>query len=125
DFLLAPFFIQEFYEGHGTLDNVMQVKYEDIVAQPEENVRKIYEWLEIPFSDDVLMIGRNEKVRGIYGDDVYRKQPKNAITHESTDAWRKTILANKELFAFFAEYQAYLSDEFIGRYGYERNDFRV
>src|SRR5690606_38765859 len=83
DFLVAPLLIQEFCERYGHEDGVLELKYENIVSDPGTTVREAYEWLDIPFTDDVLAIGNNEKVKGIFGDDVYRKEPSRTIVSEN------------------------------------------
>lgn len=118
DFLSAPFLIQEFCETHGNAPNVMVVKYEEVLATPETKVKEMYEWLGIPFNADVLQVEKNEKVKGIFGDDVYKKKPLEGIKSNHSDSWREN-LSNKEFRRLFAGYQEFLTPDFIRRYGYE------
>lgn len=124
DFLVAPFLIQEFCEKNISLTNVFQVKYEDIVSAPERVVERIYKWLDIPFTASVLNIEKNDKVKGIYGDDVYKREPLKNIQVKRADSWRE-MLEDKELAAFFSDYQKYLSEEFIKKYGYSTEKFNT
>jgi hypothetical protein len=124
DFLAAPFLIQEFCEAQETNPNVRIVKYEDIVGNPDAAISGIYQWLNIPFDKTVLDFGSNEKVKGIFGDDVYKKEPLKEIKDSKSDSW-KSALENKEVSTFFYEYQEYLSCDFIRKYGYSKEKFNM
>jgi hypothetical protein len=123
DFLVAPFLIQEFCEKHGKEEGTYIVKYEDILSAPEKSVKEMYDWLKIPFGPEVLQLGKNEKVKGIYGDDVYREKPLQEIKASHTDAWRES-LSGKGLQQLFAGYEQFLSKDFISRYGYSPENFK-
>jgi hypothetical protein len=122
DFLAAPFLIQDFCEQQGANENVRIVKYEDIVSAPENIVGEIYKWLNIPFDKSVLELDKNDKVKGIFGDDVYRKEPLKEIKNSKSDSWREAA-SDKTVAAFFYEYQEFLSAPFLQRYGYNIEKF--
>ena len=122
DFLAAPFLIQQFLEKNGLEKNLFEVKYEDIVSSSSITVKSIYDWLGIPFNESVLELERNKKAEGIYGDDVYKKEPLKEIKSGSMNSWRE-ILADKEMMGFFSEYQKFLSEEFVSKYGYSPEKF--
>jgi hypothetical protein len=94
DFLEAPKKIQNFSNQYRKVPNLFEVKYEDLVADPKENVKHIYEWIGIPFTDDVLEIGKNEKVKGIYGDDVYKKKSAGTIQPDKSADWQQWKIKN-------------------------------
>ena len=123
DFLVAPFNIQDFCKKNTDNPNVLEVKYEDIVSQPEIAVKNIYQWLTIPFDMNVLKLEGNEKVKGIFGDDVYKKEPLSEIKSALSDSWRSS-LSNKEVVNFYSDYQDYLSPGFIREYGYDTEEFK-
>lgn len=125
DFLVAPFLIQDFCDRFGSRPNVLEVAYESIISDPVRVVKSIYDWLGIPFSSDVLKIDQNEKVKGIFGDDVYGRSPSGRISEEKADTWKQAVLASPELTQFFSEYQSYLSVDFLNRYGYEQTNFKL
>lgn len=118
DFLCAPKLIQQFYTAHKDAPNVMEVKYESILADPATEVKAIYTWLGIPYSDEVLEVGNNEKVKGIYGDDVYKAEPLKKIDPALGDHW-KSVLGDKKMAKFLSAYQEYLGTDFLKAYGYE------
>lgn len=122
DFLVAPFLIQEFCENYGDKKNVITVKYEDIVLKPKENITELYAWLGLSFNETVLQVGNNEKVKGLFGDDVYKKSPLQEITPGLSNSWR-SILKEKEMPRFFDEYGQFLTDAFMSKYGYEPETF--
>lgn len=124
DFLIAPYLIQEFIKNYPNLPNVKVVKYEEIVSNPEHEVKKLYDWLAIPFSPAVLSIADNRKVAGMFGDDAQKDQPLPSISAKSLDLWKATVFNNLELSYFFEQYQNYLTPEFLELYGYEPINFK-
>jgi hypothetical protein len=122
DFLVAPFLIQDFCEKHGSKPNVFEVQYEHIVSNPQEAVKAMYDWLNIPFDASVLDIDKNAKVKGMFGDDVYKKEPLKEIKSALSDSWRDS-LSDKKRKEFFGGYQQFLGAEFISKYGYATEDF--
>jgi hypothetical protein len=118
DFLAAPQKIQKFASLQKSNPKVMEVKYEDIVSSPEEKIKDMYQWADLPFSQDVLNIGANTKVKGMYGDDVYKKKSANTIEPDKNANWEIKIKADKNLSRFFDEYSAYLGSSFLREYGY-------
>jgi len=123
DFLIAPFRIQEFCDRYGKCANVFVMNYESIVNEPRNSVKNAYSWLGIPFTDDVLSVGDNEKVKGIFGDDVYRKEPLRTIVAENASAWKKAVESDRRLLSFFKGYQDFLTRDFLVRYGYPDTTF--
>lgn len=118
DFLFAPQKIQNFLESHKDEKNIYEVKYEDIVKDSVLVVGQIYEWMNIPFTKEVLEIGKNEKVKGIYGDDVYKKSSADKVQADKNANWQEKISRDKSLERFYGEYYEYLGKEFLTDYGY-------
>ena len=118
DFLIAPQLIQEFCDTHGKKTNVKEVYYENILSDPKNKTKEIYDWLNIPFDEHVLDLGKNEKIAGLFGDDAQKEQPLKTINSDLKDSW-KDQLGDKSVAAFFSLYQNYLSSEFLKKYGYE------
>src|SRR5690606_9206469 len=104
--------------------NVLELKYEHIVTDPQSTVKAAYDWLSIPFSQEVLQVGKNEKVRGIFGDDVYRKEPLRTIVPENADAWKSAVESDRKLLSFFRGYHEFLTRDFLARYGYPEINFK-
>lgn len=122
DFLIAPLRIQEFAEKNSERDNFYEVTYESLVTDPQSGLKSIYNWLQIPFTTAALDIAQNDKVKGLFGDDVYRKKPLESINPALSDNWQ-SVKSNKSLSRFFASYQNYLGADFIKRYGYGCENF--
>lgn len=124
DFLVAPFRIQEFCDRYGKSGSVLELKYEHIVSDPHNAVKAAYDWLDIPFTEEVLEVGKNEKVRGIFGDDVYRKEPLRTIVSGNADTWKNAVESDRKLLSFFRGYQEFLTRDFLTRYGYPEMNFK-
>ncbi len=122
DFLVAPSLIQEFCEKNGSRPNVFETTYESIVSKPQVAVKAIYDWVGIPFDERVLELEKNAKVKGVFGDDVYKKEPLKEIKSALSDSWRES-LSHKSRMDFFHGYQKYLTVEFLSRYGYTAEEF--
>ena len=123
DFFIGPFKIQEFHDIHINNSNVFEIKYESLVKEPDKLTEKIYEWLNIPYNEEVLKIGSNTKVSGIYGDDVYKKTIQADISVKNAENWKSTC-NHEPLKSFFIEYNRFLGNDFIKKYGYEPLDWK-
>ena len=123
DFLIAPFKIQNFLDKNLGLDNVLEVKYEALAQEPTKLTKKIYQWLPIPFYEGVLSLAKNQKVSGIYGDDIYKEHISTKVKSDSIEEWIKNC--DKEpLRSFFKDYADYLTPEFLTHYGYDTVPWR-
>jgi hypothetical protein len=116
DFLKAPFLIQEFCEKYAHKANVRIVNYEALVKNTREEVKAVYEWLNLPFNEEVLRIGENEKVKGMFGDDAQKKDPLKEVTVKK-EPWEE-LLKSKEMAFFFLLYEKQLGADLLKRYGY-------
>jgi len=123
DFLVAPFLLQDFCEKNKENKNVFVVKYEDILSEPENSIKNIYAWLSIPFDRSVMDLEKNDKVKGLFGDDAYKKKVLTEINDKNRDRWMN-VFSDKELSNLFSEYQKYLKAEFIQKYGYKNEKFK-
>jgi hypothetical protein len=125
DFLTAPSLIQEFFNKYEALPNVRQIRYEDILENPSSKVKELYDWLEIPFDEDVLQIGKNNKVKGIFGDDVYKHEALENVKSGDSSVWTEEVRSDRKLSRFFNDYQDFLTADFIQAYGYESFRFKT
>lgn len=124
DFLNAPFLIHDFCKKQETNNNVHILNYESLVQSPADTVKRIYDWLGISFDEKVLDAGDNEKVKGMYGDDVYKKKSLKSVKGEGIESWLSLVQNDKSLSTFYYEYQNYLSPKFLNEYGYETVPFK-
>nr|WKN36977.1 sulfotransferase [Tunicatimonas sp. TK19036] len=118
DFLTGPFKVQEFSAAQSGNPNVLEIKYEALVSEPQKYTQKLYQWLAIPYEEAVLDITANAKATGIYGDDVYKKNIFTHVSEDSIDSWRE-LCSQEPLKGFFVDYNQFLGDRFIKNYGYE------
>jgi hypothetical protein len=115
DLLRAPTLIQGFIDSHRGDPNVIEVKYEDIVSDPEGKFGMLYSWLSIPFHRDLLHYSENKKYTGIFGDQLgIKKHGKPSV--DSLDSW-KTLQEHRFWSQFIKGYSAYLGENFMKRYG--------
>jgi hypothetical protein len=70
DLIEAPRLMQDFVKAHGSSSRVMSVEYESLIQQPEQSFSRIFEWLDLEFSESLLNYQRNESYAGKYGDPV-------------------------------------------------------
>lgn len=113
DLLLAPQQIHAFCEKNKKNKNVCTLKYEDLIANPTEEVKKLYEWIGIPFTAMVLNTENNSKYKGIYGDPYQNTTVETDVMIE--DARKKEIAPDFK--NFIIGYTHYLSPAFLGVYG--------
>lgn len=113
DILLAPKQIQAFSEKNIANKNVYTLRYEDLTSNLNDEVKKLYEWIGIPFTAKVINTENNIKYKGLYGDPY-----QNSVLETSAlikDAQKKEITPDfKE---FIIGYSHYLTPEFLKVYG--------
>ena len=115
DILKAPFLMQQFIEKNKTNDNVREVLYENLTKSPEDEIAKLYKWLDIEFDSSVLDYKKNNKTEGVMGDKVGVYKYDKVINHQGN---RKELLDKSSFWkAFFQGYTAYLGADFLCKYG--------
>lgn len=123
DLLKAPYLLHKFSEEHKHNDNVLTVHYESIINNPSKEIEFIYNWLGIPFHNDFLNYGDNQKFKGLFGDST-GVNIDNLPNNISLNKW-KTIYDHKEWKALANGYAFYLTENFLDAYGdYEGIEFR-
>ncbi len=118
DLLEAPFIIEDLSEKFTHDNNCITVRYEDIVEKPDVTIKKIYEWLGIPYSDNYLDYSNNNTFKGKYGDPT-------GVHHRSAPEGKKQT-AEKTLDNYWDPllkgYAHYLGAEFLKNYGGYKED---
>jgi len=66
DLLAAPRLLTAF--AAESTQQARVVHYESLVAQPENTIRELCHWLELPYRPDMLDYGRHSRPKGRYGD---------------------------------------------------------
>jgi len=116
DILYAPFLIQTFLEKNRSDDqHVREVIYEDLVQNPEEEVKALFEWLNISYDSSVLDYSRNDRYRGLMGDKAGNKE-RDKPTDEDVDKWQKKF-TDSYWSDFFKGYAAFSGKDFLSSYG--------
>lgn len=115
DILNAPFILQNFAKKHETNSQVYQLRYEDLVSQPEKQMEALCQWLELPFSKEMLNYGGNKKYHGYLGDPKGVKQAKKPNIN-SLNEW-EALFQDSYWKEFVLGYHDYLSTEFLRDYG--------
>lgn len=113
DLILAPFVINNFWKANINDENVYALKYEEILENPKLEIKKIYKWIGIEYSDKVLNISRNEKYKGMFGDPYQNsklgyKEAKNRSKQKKLSKFHNSILSG---------YYAFLGQDFLDEYG--------
>jgi hypothetical protein len=119
DFLTAPKIIDQIWKNSDQKNNCYRLKYEDLLDDPKNVSKDLYQWLNLPFDESVLNLDRNKKTSGVFGDDIYRDKPSGMIDASEKSKWKNVVESDKHLKLFFKEYSDYLGDAFIREYGYE------
>lgn len=80
DILLAPVLLDKFYSTQANNKNVRRLYYEDLIENAEQEIKSLFEWLKIPFSNGILDFDKNAKTSGKRGDRVGINRYKNIAT---------------------------------------------
>lgn len=130
DLLHGPQLMHDFLLDRKDDPNVIEVKYEDLLADPSGAVRSLYEQLGLSYSDDVLDYSSNQEYKGKFGDQ------KGAPSNTRMEARHEKPWADKvegTWYEKFAKgYAHHLGQEFLEQYGgysakgaMRTKDFRV
>ena len=115
DLLLGPKLIQDFSVKEADNPNVYSIHYEDIVKNPKNEIKSLYNWLNLPFSNEVLDYSSNTKHIGQMGDPtgIHQNSTPNI---NSLDKWKEVY--NDELWTdFYCGYAHFLTNNFLKEYG--------
>ncbi len=116
DILYAPFLIQTFLEENRSNDeHVREVFYENLVQKQEKEIEELYKWLGIPYDSSVLDYSKNDRYKGLMGDQKGIKERRKP-TDESVDTWQRKF-TDTYWGDFFKGYSAFLGKDFISSYG--------
>jgi len=115
DLLIAPKKIQSFCSIHKDNPNVYVIKYEDLIEEKKQQIKKIYDWIGIDYVDDVIDVSNNSKYKGKYGD-PYQNSNQKSNQKVLTQEFRNFLLG----------YNNYLGKDFLAEYSYhfEEDDFK-
>lgn len=98
----------------------LHVRYEDLVATPEDKMREVYDYVGVPFEADTIDYGEREPAshseKGL-GDPIGVKQHKRPST-ASVDKWAKEAIHDPDKLAFMRSLIERLNPEDLTTLGY-------
>ncbi|SFC73981.1 Sulfotransferase family protein [Zunongwangia mangrovi] len=113
DLLLAPSIIADFCDLNRYNKNVYVVKYEKLIENNEIEIKKLYDWIGVGYTDEVLDVSKNQKYKGAFGDPYQNsvlgyKEAKKRSKRKALNEFQKCILNG---------YANFLGEEFLLNYG--------
>lgn len=102
-------------------DKVMCIQYEEIIVNPEIEIKKICNFIGLDFQNKMIEYGKNQLPKWSYGDQgaVYKKIKPDA---EHKEKWIKNI-NNSQTWRVMKDYLDYLGKDRIKRLGYSFEKF--
>lgn len=95
------------------------VRYEDLISNPEPELRRIFDYLGIPFDSNSLETFSSVRLEGRMGDQVGTRYQE--VSHEPLHKWQRT-LANPIRKAWCRRYLRWIGEERLLVMGYELNE---
>ena len=123
DILNAPMILNEFLIKNEDNPNVISLRYEDLVEKPEFHINRLYNWLGIKFSINVLDYKGNDKYKGHMGDPTGVNREPKAHTN-SLKNWEK-LVGDKYWGNFINGYYKYFGTTFLKDYGQYHQDLNI
>jgi hypothetical protein len=113
DLLLGPKLIQEFIDNSSST-NIYEMRYEDIYNNDFLNIKRVFQWLNIDYTDDFFDYPNNKKLQGKFGDQTISK------TYDASGITLYNSILNNNYWDNFAlGYLNYFGRDFLNRYGYK------
>lgn len=116
DLILAPRNITQLKkQGY---DNVLSLRYEQLVTRPQETLAHLCAFLEIPFIESMIEYGEYQPPSGSFGDNTHIRRV-NRPTPERIDIW-KELNRDQQTSQLAIGYLDELGSEIISLMGYDR-----
>ncbi len=75
-----------------THENICSVKYEDLVKEPEKNLKKIFSFTNLNYTDQILQnFNKDENLNFSEKFEPWKKNNKNSIDAKSMFKWKKKV----------------------------------
>ncbi len=97
----------------------VHVRYEDVVQQPEVELRKICEHLALPFEPGMVEYGKQKHITKSYGDPMSVEKHQRPVK-ESLDTWAGDLLARPEARRVAEEIVGGLDAAHLAAWGYPK-----
>jgi hypothetical protein len=109
--------------------SLVHLRYEDLVAEPERELRRVFEHLELPFEASVIEYGQAEKATGTsagrgLGDPIGVAQHSRPVT-DSVERWVAEITCDPERTRIALECLDALDPRDVETWGYRVAELRV
>ena len=113
DLLLAPKRLNDFCKKQSENPNIYSIHYKDLLLNTENEMKDIYKWCGLKYSEEVMNVNSNQKYKGEYGDPL-----QNTLTgySEAKEMVDKNEL-KKEFVSFLQGYANFLGQDFLNEYG--------
>lgn len=121
DLIIAPSKLLEFVKRNKDNPNVRSLRYEDLASNTRQETKALYEWLEIPFTDQVLQTELNSKFKGAFGD-PYQNSNLDYVKEKHRS---KTKAINNKLKEFLQGYAYYLNVDYLNYFGYSKDIYKA
>lgn len=101
---------------------MVHVAYENLVQRPEEEMRRVFAFLELPFEAGVIDYGKHEHESKGLGDPLGVKQHSRPVT-DSVEKWAHELAADPAKLAIVRDMVARIDDADLEIWGFSRTTF--
>jgi len=101
---------------------IVQVGYEQLVQHPEPEMRRVYEFLELPFDAETIEYGRHEFDSKGLGDPLGVAQHSRPVT-DSVEKWAHELAADPAKLAIVRDMVGTIDDADLETWGFPRATF--
>lgn len=98
----------------------VQVRYEDLVADPEPAMRAIFDHIGVPFEPETITYGKHKHISKSFGDPMSVEKHERPVT-DSVDTWAQDLLARPEAMRIARENVAALDPAHVAAWGYDKD----
>jgi hypothetical protein len=101
---------------------LVRVAYEDLVQRPEDEMRRVFVFLELPFEADTIEYGKHEHEAKGLGDPLGVKQHSRPVT-DSVEKWAHELAADPAKLAMVRDMVGRIDDADLETWGFPRASF--
>jgi len=99
--------------------DMVQVRYDDLVSDPETQMKRILDHLGLPFEEATVEYGQKKHISKSYGDPMSVEKHSRPVT-SSLDKWAADLLANPETMQIAKEIIEQLDGDDLALWGYPK-----
>ncbi len=97
----------------------VHVRYEDVVQRPEEETRRIFAHLQLPFEEGAIDYGKHKHITKSYGDPMSVEKHSRPVT-DSLERWAQDLLSNPAALELVQSLVAKLDPDDLKAWGYPK-----